>query len=187
MIFRREQETDTQVVQRLTRSVGIHIEIDTEGGQQVRRTGFTGDAAIAVFSHLQAARRRNKCAGSRDINAVAAVAAGTDNIGEQIVRAREGRGIFQQGGCRTGNLIRMLTANLHANQSGSQLFRLQFTAHDGGEQLVAFLLTQGLRLIQLFKNRLQRIGRLQLLLRPGQRLFEQACALGGQNGFRMEL
>ena len=52
---------------------------------------------------------------------------------------------------------------------------------------MAFLLGQRLGLIQFLQNWLQRIGLFKLLLRPGQRLFQQTRALGGQNGFRMEL
>jgi anthranilate synthase/phosphoribosyltransferase len=37
-------------------------------------------------------------AGGGDINAVAAVATGADDVGKQVVRARERRGVFQQRG-----------------------------------------------------------------------------------------
>ncbi|MNI77569.1 hypothetical protein D3C73_1338720 [compost metagenome] len=75
----------------------------------------------------------------------------------------------------------MLTAHFHADQCGSQLLRLQFTAHDCREQLVALLLGQRLGLIQFFENRLQRVGLFKLLLCPGQRLLQQTRALSGEN------
>ncbi|MPM84931.1 hypothetical protein SDC9_132007 [bioreactor metagenome] len=140
-----------------------------------------------MFGNFQSASRCNKGAGGRNIDAVAAVAAGTDNIGKQIIRTRERSGVFQQRGCRTGNFIRVFATDFHAHQRRSQLFRLQFTADHGGEQLVAFLLRQRMRLVQFLQNWLQRIGLFKLLLRPGQRLFQQTRALGGQNGLRMEL
>ena len=140
-----------------------------------------------MFGDFQSASGRYKGAGGGNIDTVAAVTTGTDNIGKQIIRSRERGGVFQQRGCRTGNFIRVLATNFHAHQRRSQLFRLQFTAYHGGEQLVAFLLRQRLGLIQFLQNRLQGIGLFEFLLRPGQRLLQQTCALGGQNGFWMEL
>ncbi|MNY11067.1 hypothetical protein D3C86_1440760 [compost metagenome] len=52
---------------------------------------------------------------------------------------------------------------------------------------MALLLGERLRLIEFFKNRLQRISLLQLLQCPVEGLFQQACAVGGQNRFRVEL
>ena len=59
--------------------------------------------------------------------------------------------------------------------------------HDGGEQLVALLLAQGFRLVQFLKDRLEGVGMLQLLQRPGQGLLQQPRALSGKDRFRMEL
>ena len=187
MVFRCEQEADAQVVQRLTRFIGVHIQIDTECRQQIGRTGFTGDAAVAMFGHLQSTGRRHKGAGGGDIDAVAAITAGADNIGKQIVRARERRGIFQQRGSGASDFIRMFATHFHTDQRRRQLFWLQFATNHGREKLVAFLLGHGLRLVQFFQNRLQRIGRLQFLLRPGQRLFQQQRTLRSKNGLRVEL
>ena len=116
-----------------------------------------------MLRDLQTARRRHEGAGGGDIDAVTAVTAGTDDIRKLIVRARERGGIFQQ--CRggTGDLLRAFAAHLHAHRRGCQLLRLQLTANHGGEELVALLLAQGLRLIQFFQNRLQGVGLLQLL------------------------
>jgi hypothetical protein len=49
-----------------------------------------------VLRDLQTTRRRHEGAGGGDIDAVAAVTAGTDDIRKLIVRARERGGIFQQ-------------------------------------------------------------------------------------------
>ncbi|MNN36191.1 hypothetical protein D3C81_1500770 [compost metagenome] len=86
-----------------------------------------------MFGHFGAARRRHKGAGGGDINTVGAVAAGADDIGKRVIRARERQGIGQQRfGC-TGDLFRVFAADLHADQCGGQLAWLQFTAHDGAE------------------------------------------------------
>ena len=52
---------------------------------------------------------------------------------------------------------------------------------------MAFVLSQGFGLIQFFQNRLQGVALLQLLQRPCQGLFQQACALGCQDRLRVEL
>ena len=52
---------------------------------------------------------------------------------------------------------------------------------------MALLLAQGFRLVQLLEDRLEGVGMLQLLQRPGQGLLQQPCALGGKDRFRMEL
>ncbi|MNS50880.1 hypothetical protein D3C72_835390 [compost metagenome] len=130
-----------------------------------------------MFRHFHAAGRRHEGAGGRDINAVAAVTAGADDIRERIIRTRERGGVFQQGGRRTGNFLWLLTAHFHADQRGGQLFWLQFTANHRREKLVALLLGHRLGLIEFFQNRLQRVGLLQLLQRPVERLLQQACAV----------
>ncbi len=52
---------------------------------------------------------------------------------------------------------------------------------------MALLLAQGLSLVEFLQDRLQGIALLQLLLRPGQGLLQQACALGSENGLRVKL
>ena len=52
---------------------------------------------------------------------------------------------------------------------------------------MTFLLAQRLCLIQFFQNWLECVALLQLLQRPCQGLFQQACALSGEDRFRMEL
>ena len=140
-----------------------------------------------MLRHFQSTGSGDKRAGGGDINAVAAVATGADDVGKQVVRARERRGVFQQRGGGAGNFLRLLAAHFHTDQRGGQLFRLHFAAHDGGEQLVALLLAQGFRLVQLLKDRLEGVGMLQLLQRPGQGLLQQSRALGGEDRFRVEL
>ncbi|MNU88349.1 hypothetical protein D3C71_781580 [compost metagenome] len=163
VVFRCEQETDAQIVQCFSGTFGVHLEINPKGGQQIRRAGTAGDAAVTVFRHFHPAGSGDKGAGGRDINAVAAVAAGADDISEGVIRTRERGGVFQQSGGRTGNFLRLFAAHFHADQCGSQLFWLQLAAHDRREELMAFLLSHGLRLIQFFQNRLQGVGLLQFL------------------------
>ncbi len=163
VIFRREQEANAQVIQRFTRTFGLHVQVDAERGQQVRRSGTAGDAAVTVFRYLQSTGRCNERTGGGDIDAVAAVTTCADNIRKRIVRTRERSGIFQQGRRGTGNLLRAFATHFHAHQRGRQLFRFQLAAHHGGEELVALLLAQGLCLIQFFQYRLQGIGLFQFL------------------------
>ncbi len=134
-----------------------------------------------MLRHFQTTGSRHEGAGGGDIDAVAAVTTGTDDIRKHVVRARERGGIFQQRRCRTGNFLRAFTANFHAHQRGRQLFRLQFTANHGGEELVALLLAQGLCLVQFFQNRLQGVGLFQFLQRPVQGLFQQTRAVRGED------
>ena len=187
VILRRKQEADAQFIQRGAGLVGIHIQVDTERRQQIGRARLARYAAVAVFGDFQAAGRGHKGAGGRNVDAVAAVAAGTDDIGEQVIRARERRGVFQQGGCGAGNLLRLFTAHFHAHQRGSQLLGFHLATHHRREQQVALLLAQGFRLIQLLEDRLNHVGLLEFLQRPCQGLLQQTCALGGENRLRMEL
>ena len=84
-----------------------------------------------MFRNFQSTSRGDKSTGGRYVDAVAAVTAGADDIGKQIIRSRERRSIFQQGSCRPGDFIRVLAANFHAHQRRRQLFGLQFAANYG--------------------------------------------------------
>src|SRR5690606_8406245 len=49
VILRRKQETDAQVIQSFTGTLGVHVQVDTESRQQVGRSGTAGHAAVAVL------------------------------------------------------------------------------------------------------------------------------------------
>ena len=69
-------------------------------------------------------RRRQRGAGGRNIDTVAAVAAGTNDVGKEGSPGAERRGVFQQRGGGASDFLRMLTAHLHAHQRGGQLLGL---------------------------------------------------------------
>ena len=82
-----------------------------------------------MFRHFQPTGRGDKRTGGRNIDTVAAVTTGADDIGKQIIRAREWRSIFQKGSCCPGDFVRVLAANFHAHQRRRELFWLQLATH----------------------------------------------------------
>ncbi|CCK02827.1 hypothetical protein BN129_1389 [Cronobacter sakazakii 701] len=140
-----------------------------------------------MFGDFQPHRGGHKGAGGRDINTVAAIAAGADNIRKGVIRARERRGVFQQGAGGPGNLNRVFAAHFHAHQRGSQLFGFQLAAHHRAEKLMALFAAQHLGLIEFFQNRLDAVLLFGAGQRPGERLFQQASALRRQDRLRVKL
>ncbi len=126
--------------------------------------------------------RSDKGAGGGDIDAVA-VATGANDVGKQVVRARERRGVFQQRGSGAGNFLRLLPRTLMLTSAAASCSG--FTSpHDGGEQLVSCWLRVSAR--YSFSRIGWRVLVCSSFCSPG-RVCSSSRALSGKDRFRMEL
>ena len=138
VIERREQEADSDLVERLARSLRRHVELRAELLEHVGRSAARGDRAIAVLGDGQARRGGGEGDGGGDVDRGRAVAAGAAAVGEEIVGPGEIGVGGAQGAGGAGQLVRGLALEPESDQHGGDRGLGKLAGDKLGEQPLRF-------------------------------------------------
>ena len=151
MIVGGEQEADVLLIQAAASQRRAHIQADPQFIQQIRGAGLGGDAAVAVFGHLDAALGTDQRRQGRDVDGVQAIAPGADDVAEVVIRAREGLGGGNQGAGGAGDFAGGLPLDLQRRQQGREHDGIHLAAQQQLEQRLTGFAAEILTAIEFFQ------------------------------------
>ena len=145
VMARRHQEADPGFDQRLLQRLDRHFEADAQGGQDVGRTGFRGEGAVAMLGHRACRRRprrrpnrrrRCRCRGGRRrcprCRSCPPALSDAQHLGAQGARA-------------AGQFLGRLAADLEAHQEGAHLGRCRVARRHDVERAFRLVDAEGSR------------------------------------------
>ena len=130
MVSRREHEAEAELVDRLRDPFSGQVELEAEGLEHVRRAGLRRDGAVPVLRDTRAGGRGHECRSGRDVEGLAAVAAGAGRV-DQVAPLRVDRDDVLAHRLRaTGDLVCGLALQPEGDEEAADLPGRRLAAHD---------------------------------------------------------